>query len=113
MDIPIFAKLYEFYKNLYSALKLFPKRDRYSLGQKLDNITLELFELLFNTTATEKDQKLETLQTTSNKLNLLKILLRLSHDNKSINTKMYLSLENNIQELGKMTGGWIKYLKNS
>jgi len=83
------------------------------LGQKIDNITLELFELLFKTAAIEKNQKLETLQTTSNKLNLLKILLRLSHDNKSMNVKTYLSLQENIQEIGKMTGGWIKYLKNS
>lgn len=45
-DIPIFAKLYDFYKNLSLYLLLFPKPQRYTVGQKLDSLTLEIFELV-------------------------------------------------------------------
>ena len=113
LDIPIFTKLYDFYKNLYLALNLFPKRDRYSLGQKLDNIVLEIFEQISKISLVSKEQKIETLQSISTKLDLLKILLRFSHDNKSLNTKTYLSLEEQLQEIGKMAGGWLRYFKNS
>lgn len=113
LDIPIFTKLYDFYKNLYSQLKLLPKTDRYSLGQKLDYISLEIFELISQIPLYPKDQKQEILIKISSKIDLLKILLRLAHENKSINIKSYLSLQENLQEIGKMAGGWLRYFKNS
>ncbi|MGH8916865.1 MAG: four helix bundle protein, partial [Actinomycetes bacterium] len=97
---------------MYVALRLFPKRDRYSLGSKIDTITLEILEFLFKTSVVSREQKLALLQTISAKLDLLKVLLRLAHDNKTMGTKQYLSLEMQLQEVGKMTGGWIRSLKN-
>lgn len=91
----------------------FPKTNRYSLGQKLDTITLEIFELLFRIPLYQKEQKIEILTNMSSKIDLLKIILRLSHDNKSLTTKAYLSLQEQLQEIGKMAGGWLRYLKNS
>lgn len=44
LDIPIFIKLYDFYKNLSQILTLFPKAKRYTLGQKIDNLTLDILE---------------------------------------------------------------------
>jgi hypothetical protein len=113
LDIPIFAKLYDFYKQLSQYLALFPKNKRYSLGQKIDNIALEIFELLFKSGVVSKDQKLETLQNVSAKLDLLKMLVRLARDQKNLSTKAYLDLQAYLQEIGKMLGGWLKYLNNS
>lgn len=112
-DTPIFIKLYDFYKSLYSALKLFPKRDRYSLGQRIDTTTIEVLESLFKLSVVDKPQKIEILQVISSKIDLTKLLLRLAHDNKSLTAKTYLSLQENLQEIGKMLGGWLKYLKHS
>ena len=83
------------------------------MGLKIDNITLEIFELLFKVSLVSRTQRLEILRNVSSKLDLLKILLRLANDNKDINTKTYLNLQQNLQEIGKMTGGWIRYIKNS
>lgn len=47
----------------------------------------------------------------STKLDLLKVLLRLSKDTKCINEKNYLALQTIIQEIGRMLGGWIKAAK--
>jgi len=94
-------------------LTLFPKAKRYTSGEKIDNITLEIFELLFKSGVVPKEHKLEILQTVSAKLDLLKILVRLAKDQRSLSTKAYLDLQANLQELGKMTGGWLKYLNNS
>jgi len=41
------------------------------------------------------------------------MLIRLAKDQKSLSTKAYIDLQANLQELGKMTGGWLKYLNNS
>ena len=107
-DIPIFQKSYEFYKTLYQYLVDFPKKDRYTIGQRLENISLDLLELTVFATNLQKSEKLPVLQKASTKLDLLKILIRLTKDLKILDNKKYLILEGYLQEIGKMLGGWIK-----
>ncbi len=110
-DIPIFTKLYEFYNQLTQAVNSFPKTKRYTLGQKLDNITLDAFEFLFEIPFSSN--KTLTLQQISIKVDLLKVLLRCSKDNQSITDKKYLELQTILQEIGKMLGGWIRSTKQN
>jgi len=93
------------------AIATFPKTKRYTLGQKLDNITLEIFELLFS--VTNSGNKTDTLYKISNKIDLLKILLRLARDTLALTNKNYLELQEVLQEIGKMLGGWIRATKQS
>lgn len=109
LDIPIFTKLYEFYKSLTQAITTFPKTKRYTLGQRLDNITLDIFELLFS--VPQAQNKTAILQQISIKLDLLKVLLRLTKDSQAITNKTYLGLQSVLQEIGKMLGGWIRSTK--
>lgn len=46
LDIPIFHKVYELYKLLYSYHCRVPKSQRYTLWQKCENTTLLLLEAL-------------------------------------------------------------------
>ena len=89
-----------------SKFSSFPKTKRYTLGQKLDNITLDIFELLFSVPITS--DKLLTLQKMSIKLDLLKILSRLAKDNQCLKEKEYILLQAKLQEIGRMLGGWIR-----
>lgn len=81
------------------------------MGQKLDNITLEILELLFSVPAAQN--KIITLQQISIKLDLLKVLLRIAKDSQAINNKNYLELETILQEIGRMLGGWIRAAKQN
>lgn len=45
------------------------------------------------------------------KCELAKILIRLSCENKIINNTQYYQLMANLQEIGKMLRGWIKYIR--
>ena len=111
LDIPIFTKLYNFYKNLSQAVDTFPKTKRYTLGQKLENTTLEIFEHLFSIPLmTDKQERLKII---SVKLDLLKVLLRIAKDTQAISNNNYLTLQAFLQEIGKMLGGWLRYTKNS
>lgn len=94
-------------------LATFPKAKRYTLGQKLDQTALDILEFIFKINTSAKEQRLETLKTISSKVDLLKVLIRLAHDDKTLNTKSYLILQERLQEIGKMIGGWTRYLKNS
>ena len=98
---------------MYQYIKLFPKKDRYSLGQNIENTTLEIFEYFFQITHLSGQEKLFLLQKTSNKLDILKILIRLAKDVQAIDNKKYLQLKQLLQEVGKMLGGWLKAAKQS
>ncbi|OGH21344.1 MAG: hypothetical protein A2958_00905 [Candidatus Levybacteria bacterium RIFCSPLOWO2_01_FULL_38_13] len=108
--MPIFQKLYDFYKLLYQYLKLFPQKDRYTLGQKIDNLSLTIFEMVITAGAISKEKKLPYLEKSIATLNLLKILIRLAKDVRALDNKKYLELQENLQEIGKMLGGWKKSL---
>lgn len=88
------------------VISTFPKTRRYTLGQKLDNVTLDIFELLFSVPL--NPNKTSILQEMSIKLDLLKVLLRLAKDNQCLRVKDYLTLQANLQEIGRMLGGWIR-----
>lgn len=111
LDIPIFAKLYDFYKNLSQALPAFPKSKRYTLGQKIDQISLDLIELTITAGYLPREQKLPVLQKISTKLDILKILLRIAWETKCINNNKYQPLTSQIIEIGRMLGGWIKTVR--
>ncbi|HEY4694827.1 MAG TPA: diversity-generating retroelement protein Avd [Candidatus Nanoarchaeia archaeon] len=111
-DVPIFQKLYDFYKELYLAQNKFPKAHKYTLGQTLSNNSLELFELLF-LAGRRQEQKLDLLEKADAKLESLKTLLRLAKDTQCIDNNKYLQLESFLQEIGKMLGGWIRHTKQS
>jgi len=108
LDIPIFQKVYELYKLLYQYVATFPKKDRYTLGQRVENSLLDFMESVILASQLSKIEKLPILQKASIKLDVLKVLIRLSKDLKVLDNKKYLILESTIQEIGRMLGGWIK-----
>lgn len=108
-DIPIFTKLYELYKTLSVILPSFPKTQRYTLGQRLENTVIDILELLF--AIPNSPTKSTILEQMSIKLDLLKVLLRLAKDTQSISANKYVELQTMLQEIGKMLGGWIRASK--
>ncbi|KKP80533.1 MAG: hypothetical protein UR81_C0024G0003 [Candidatus Levybacteria bacterium GW2011_GWB1_35_5] len=81
------------------------------MGQKLDNITLDILELLFSVPISS--DKVEVLEKISIKLDLVKVLLRLGKDSQAIENNNYLKLESTLSEIGRMLGGWIRSTKQS
>ena len=56
-----------------------------------------------------KYEKEKILLKANSKVELLKILFRISLNCTIVESKEYLEMENMLQEIGKMTQGWIKY----
>ncbi len=108
LDIPIFHRLYDLYKLLHSYHARIPKSQRYTLWQRCETTTLTLLETLIETSYQNGDARLQTLFSLSNKLDLLKVLVRLAKDTRAIDQKQYLAIQTIIQEVGRMLGGWIK-----
>ena len=107
-EISIIHKSYKFYLLLYSYTSLFPKKDRYSIGQKCEALTLEFLESLYEANSSRDQQRLILLEKLDNKLKIIKTIIRLCFDVKAFDQKKYIHCEESLQEIGKMLGGWIK-----
>lgn len=107
-DIPIFVKTYDLYKVFYGYLSSFPKKDRYTLGQRCEKILLEILESIISASNLSKQEKLPVLKSASTKLDVLKVMFKLCKELKVIDNNRYLTLDGKLIEIGRMLGGWIK-----
>src|SRR3989344_8684036 len=106
LDIPIFKKTYDLYKEFYGFRLSVPKQDRYTLWQKCESLLIEVLEEIIFASQQSKLDKLPTLEKTSVKLNFLRVCIRLMKDIKAIDAKKYIIIEANLDEIGRMLGGW-------
>ncbi len=110
-DIPIFKKVYDLYKTFYGCRAVIAKQDRYTIWQRCENIILDILEGILSASQTSKSEKLPILEKTSVKLNFLRVFLRLMKEMKTIDIKKYVTLEESVDEIGRMLGGWIRSTK--
>lgn len=110
-DMPLLKSAYELYKTFYGFRNHIPKSDRYAIWQRTENLVLEIFEMIFLTGQQSKINRVPTLEKVSAKLNLLRVFVRLMKDIKTIDQKKYILLQQSIDEIGRMLGGWLKSSK--
>jgi four helix bundle protein len=111
-ELPLFTKTYKLYDSLYDVCRKMPKPDRFNLGSKLEINCLSVLENIISAENEIEPTKLMFLRAAHTKIEVLKVLLRLAEEKRVIATKDYLKLQENIQEIGKMLGGWMRYLRN-
>lgn len=109
---PIYLRTHELYKVFYGYLSSFPRKDRYTLGQKCEAVLLEVMEAVIVAGSLSKQEKLPVLKRASIKVDVLRALFSLGKDLKIIDNKKYMVLEKLLTEIGKMLGGWIKNTNN-
>jgi hypothetical protein len=110
-DIPIFKKTYELYKLFYGYRDNISRQNRYTIWQRIENMLLDILENILLASQLSKSEKLPVLEKTSLKLNFLRIFLRLAKEIKLIDNNKYLASQEEIDEIGRMLGGWIKSTK--
>lgn len=109
----VLKKTYELYKQIYFQTDKFPKRNRYTIGIKIENTLLELIEIISLANIQISSLREPILHKASAKCDTSKILFRLSYDLNLISDRQYIELSSKISEIGKMLGGWIKFTRNS
>lgn len=86
------------------------KLTRYSLGEKIDLLFIDLCELILTAGFAARPQKLPIIQKASIKLDALKFFLQVAWELKSIKNEKFAELIGKLAEVGKMLGGWQKQL---
>ena len=85
-----------------------PKSHRFTFGQRLDNLTLDALMLATRAVFAARPQKPVLLHELNLLLEQLRVLWRLVHDRHWISQQQLLHVNTLIDEIGRMTGGWLK-----
>jgi len=106
-QLPIYIDTYQLVNTLIDYVSKFPKMYKYTLGQKITTVSLELFEYiqLANMT-TDNTSRMKYLQGFQIKHELLKVMIRLSTDNRAITSKQSAHLAMLNDKIGKQISGW-------
>jgi hypothetical protein len=92
-------------------LRDFPKVERIGIGAKIELSFLIVLELTFTSTYLPPEQKIISLTNTISKLDILKFFAQLAWEEKLIPTEKYADLSKQLEEIGRMLGGWKKGLQ--
>ena len=107
-ELPAVQKAYDLAKDVLPRIGKFPKNNKISLGERINQNVLEILELLINASYTKN--KLTLLHDANLHLERLRFLLRLSTELGAISNKGYIHLIKIVDDLGRQVGGWIKKL---
>ena len=88
----------------------FPKKSRFTLGKKVDGLFIEVLELIFIAGYLPREHKLPYLKKAVGRFDLLKFFIQISWETKVLDNKRYVGISGQLDEIGKMLGGWVRQL---
>jgi len=108
--LPVLDKLKNVYKLWNEYHQKIPKAQKYSLGNKIDSIFIEIIEMIAYAAFSSKPEKIPYVKVAIRKLDTLKILLHVLWEANGLDDKKYINLSELLHEIGKSIGGWFGQL---
>ncbi len=105
-DLIVFQKLYDLILWIYPIINKFPQKQRFVLGQQIQNKLLEILKNIIE--GNQAIQKTVILKHASVNLDELRILIRLSKDLHFLSINQYQIAAEKINEIARLLNAWIK-----
>ena len=102
----VVGKAYVFMLWLLPKAEKFPRSYRFTVGERLVSSGLDLLLALVD--AAYSTDKSRALETAAQRINAVRYLMRLSKDLKLLPVKPYEFASEQLEEIGRMAGGWRK-----
>ena len=106
VDLPIFVKWMDFLKWLLTVTEKFPKSVRFTFVDRIHNIALSVVEELVEARYSKNKQAI--LGRINIKIETLRVLLRITYEQRYLPTKNYQQAMLSLNDIGRMLGGWMK-----
>ncbi len=110
---PVINKSYEMYKTTLTLNNALNKRMKYSLGAELERNILQLLENLIFAKNAAKPMKAAYLMRAGALLEIIMLKFRLFLELKLVNGTSVFEAQENLKEIGRMLGGWLKSVKST
>jgi hypothetical protein len=108
-----FQKAYDAYRLISDLTERFPKKDRYTLGVRLETTTLDIIEAIAMAEATVAALKDRALVSATVKADVASVLIRLALERELVSETNYFTLAEAYGEIAKMATGWRKSLASA
>ncbi len=108
--LPVYKASYDLLLEIYRFVKDFNREYKYTIGESLKNETMQLVILLYRANS-KKDKKL-TLEQAREKVETIRLIIRLTKDLHQINTKKFVFLNERVEQVSRQLTGW-KRLSNN
>ena len=108
---PVVIKIYRLLLFLMPLTLTFPKIYRHTLGTTIQHAPLKLLTIIFEANATPRPLREAPLLKAQAQADMLKLLVRLCFELGVLKSTPYFQCSAMLEEIGKMLGGWIRYLR--
>ena len=108
-DFIIYTRMLEALQWIFVKVNTFPKKQRFVLGQQIETSALVCLRLIIQANNEKHAEKVRIkLEDLNTELEVLRSLLRIGFEMKFLSAKSLGYITKKIDEVGKMTGSWIK-----
>ena len=104
--LPVFKKIYDLLLTIYPSVGMFGKEFKYTIGEKLKNETLELIVCIYK--ANSRVNKLSMITEAKERLEIVRLYIRIAKDLKQITLKKMIFLNEYIESISRQLAGWEK-----
>jgi hypothetical protein len=107
--LPVVQKAYDLTRWLLPVVEDFPRKFKFTLGDRLQAAALDLSLALVE--ASHARARERPLHRADRLLDQLRLLGRLAHDLRLLPLRRYERLSEAVEEIGRMIGGWLRHAR--
>ena len=104
---PIFIHTSDFLLWLLNHTEKFPKSERFRMAKRLEDSAFSFYELLIEATRSTKNKRLLLIKADI-ELEKLRLFVRMSQQRKLTSLSQYRFASEELVQIGKLLGGWLK-----
>ena len=107
-DLPVYKATYDLLLAIFRFTKDFSKDYKYTVGESIKKETIALLTLIYR--ANLKRDKNELLQEARERIEVVRLLIRLMKDMQQISIKQFIQINESVENVSKQLTGWQKSL---
>jgi hypothetical protein len=108
-ELPVYKASYDLLLAIFEFTKNFNKDYKYTVGESLKKETTELLTLIYR--ANSRKDKVGVLQEARERIEVIRLFIRLMKDMKQINLKKFVEINKTVENVSKQLTGWQKSIQ--
>ena len=108
-EFPVYKASYDLLLEIFRFTKNISKEFKYTVGESLKKETTKLITLIYR--ANSKKDKYDVIQEARERIEIIRLFIRLMKDLKQISIKRFVLVNKQIENVSKQLTGWQKKIK--
>lgn len=105
-ELPVYKASYDLLIEIFRFVKNFSKEYKYTVGDNLKKETIDLIMLIYR--ANSYRDKLKIIQEAREKIEVIRLLVRLMKDLRQISLSVFVQVSEKIEFVSRQLSGWQK-----